>query len=55
MATPTELAHMYFDAVRAEGGKSWVLLDYSAHFPFYEEPTAFSESIWRWLNSLPRS
>ena len=55
MATPTELAHMYFDAVRAEGGKSWVLLDSSAHFPFYEEPTAFSESIWRWFNSLPRS
>jgi len=26
MATPTELAHMYFDAVRAERGKSWVLL-----------------------------
>lgn len=41
MATPTALAKEYFAQIKAPKGKEWVEFPSSAHFPMYEEPTAF--------------
>ena len=41
MVTPVTLAEAYFAALAAPD-KVWYLFDESAHFPFYEEPVAFT-------------
>jgi pimeloyl-ACP methyl ester carboxylesterase len=47
MATPTVLAKEYFNQIKAPKGKQWVEFPNSAHFPMYEESTAFAEILKR--------
>ena len=44
MVTPVSLAEEYFEAIEAPQ-KRWYLFENSAHFPFFEEPAAFAETM----------
>jgi len=44
LVTPLESARVYFDSIDAPK-KSFIVMDQSAHFPFFEEPEAFLHSL----------
>ena len=55
MVTPVSLAREYFDLVESPS-KHWIDFDSSAHFPFFEEPERFAETMTRIVEetSAPR-
>jgi pimeloyl-ACP methyl ester carboxylesterase len=52
MATPTTLARLYFDALRAPRGKQWVEVPHAAHFVMWEHPQEFADIVAAALTKL---
>lgn len=44
MVTPTQLAREYFDRIQAPG-KTWYVFDEASHFPHFEQPRKFTQTL----------
>jgi pimeloyl-ACP methyl ester carboxylesterase len=44
MVTPTSLSREYFDRIEAPA-KAWFLFDDTSHFPHFEQPDTFTETL----------